>query len=152
MNEPGEGFALRVLVVDDCADTRYSLALLLRRWGHEPLAVADGPSALTAAAWFRPHVVLLDLGLPGMDGYQVARLLRRQAGLDRTALLVLSGYGLPEDQGRAREAGCNRHFLKPVEPEELRQELREQSLAIRGRGNGVLPGSGPAPEEIRRND
>jgi CheY-like chemotaxis protein len=111
-----------VLVVEDCPDTRQSLAMLLRLWGFEPLVAADGPAALDAAR-SRPDVVLLDLGLPKMDGNEVARRLRAQPEMSEALLVAISGFGTEDDRRRSREAGCSAHLLKPVEPEALHRLL-----------------------------
>jgi CheY-like chemotaxis protein len=108
-----------VLVVEDRADAAESLALLLRLRGHEARVARDGPSALKEAASFRPDAVLLDIGLPGMDGYEVARRLRRQEGGGRALLVALTGYGAEDDRRRCLEAGCDRHLVKPAEPAEV---------------------------------
>jgi two-component system, sensor histidine kinase len=110
---------LRILVVDDLRDAADSLALLLKLLGHDVCAVYDGPTALRTAASFRPDVVLLDLGLPGMDGYEVARRLRGQVGL----LVAATGFGQEEDRRRCREAGFDRFLLKPLDLDELRRVL-----------------------------
>jgi CheY-like chemotaxis protein len=115
--------SLRVLVVDDCPDTTWSLALLLQTWGHDPIVAHDGPTALALAREFQPDVILLDLALPGMDGCEVASRLRSQENGDRLYLLSVSGYGREEDRHRALQAGCNDHWIKPVEPETLRHLL-----------------------------
>src|SRR5207249_10057965 len=117
-----QGHLLRVLVVDDNIDAAESLALLLRLWGHVVFVAHDGPSALKIGRDQRPQVVLLDLGLPGMDGYEVARQLRganRAASPGGLVLWVLTGYGQEEDHRRSRAAGFDRHLLKPVDPEAL---------------------------------
>src|SRR5436190_852744 len=93
---------LRILVVDDCEDFVSSLCHLLRLWGHEARAATDGPEALVAAAVFQPEVVLLDLGLPRMDGYAVARRLREVPGLAGVRLAALTGFGADEDRARCR--------------------------------------------------
>src|SRR5262245_12144951 len=95
---------LRVLVVDDEPDTRSSTALLLRLWGHEAHEAGDGPAALEAALRFRPHVVLLALGLPGRDGYAVAWRLRRAPELEGVLLVALTGHGEAANVTRAAEA------------------------------------------------
>jgi two-component system CheB/CheR fusion protein len=119
----------RVMVVDDNRDGAESLAMLLRFWGHEPELAHDGPSAVELAEAARPDVVLLDIGLPGMDGYQVARRLRDR--LDpRTMLVALTGYGQDEDRRRAREAGFDHHLIKPVDMDALRALLADSSAAI----------------------
>jgi CheY-like chemotaxis protein len=119
---------LRVLVVDDCPDTTASMALLLRCWGHDVCIAHDGPSAVDLAEAYHPEVVLLDLGLPGMDGYEVARRLRGQLGLTDARILSLSGFAQERDRRRAREAGCDAHLVKPVDLDFL-QRLLESSRA-----------------------
>jgi two-component system, chemotaxis family, CheB/CheR fusion protein len=114
---------LRVLVVEDCPDTRTSLRHLLRRWGHEVAEAADGPAALSSAASVRPDVVLLDIGLPGMDGREVARQLRAIPGLEKALLVAVTGFGQPDDVTDCLHAGCDTHLLKPYDPLALKQLL-----------------------------
>jgi len=106
----------RVLVVDDNVDVADSLATLLRLRGHEVAIAYDGPGALKRAGAFYPEVVLLDIGLPGLDGYQVAARLRRRRRTASSLLVALTGYGQEEDQSRALQAGFDRHLIKPVDP------------------------------------
>ncbi len=115
--------ALRVLLVDDCPDARASLGTLLHYWGHEVCTAGDGAACLAAAEDFRPHVVLLDVGLPDMDGYEVARRLRAHPPGQPLHLVTLSGYGLEEDFHRSRTAGCDRHLIKPTDLKDLRLML-----------------------------
>jgi signal transduction histidine kinase/DNA-binding response OmpR family regulator len=118
--EPGTD-PLRVVVVDDNVDGVESLADLIGLLGHEVRVAHDGPAGIAAVAAFDPDIVLLDIGLPGMDGYEVARHLR---GSDARAVLVaVSGYGRDEDRAMAREAGFEQHFVKPVEYDTLRMLL-----------------------------
>jgi PAS domain S-box-containing protein len=119
---------LRVLVVEDNIDAAESLATLLRLWNHDVHVVHDGCAALDAARDQRPEVVLLDIGLPGLDGYQVARRLREEVGLDHALLVAMTGYGQPEDRRRSQEAGIQYHFVKPVEPLVLRNLLAGAAL------------------------
>ena len=116
--------ALRVLVVDDNVDAAESLAVLLRLLGPRG---ADGPRRPRGARRGRrtqqPEVVLLDIGLPGLDGYEVARRLREDPAMDGALLVALTGYGQDEDRRRSREAGFDHHFVKPVEPFVLRTLL-----------------------------
>src|SRR5947209_9435729 len=105
---------LRVLVVDDCKDMRDTLAMLLRAWGHEVRLAWDGPSALEAGRAFRPQAVLLDIGLRGMDGWEVARRLRGQDDLRPLLLVALTGYAGEQDRARCREAGFDVHLAKPA--------------------------------------
>jgi CheY-like chemotaxis protein len=127
---------LRVLVVDDEPDTRASMAVLLRLWGHEACEAGDGPAALEAALRFRPHAVLLDLGLPGMDGCAVAWRLRRAPELEGILLLTVTGHGDAESVARASRSGCDRHLLKPADPQELCRVLRERAEQLASRHEG----------------
>jgi PAS domain S-box-containing protein len=115
--------SLRVLVVDDSEDTAEMMTVLLEMDGHEIQSAHSGPAALAAAAAFRPDVVILDIGLPGLDGYQVAQRLREDPVLKEVTLIAASGYGQPADLQRSREAGFDRHLVKPVDPRELREIL-----------------------------
>jgi signal transduction histidine kinase/ActR/RegA family two-component response regulator len=126
------GTGRRVLLVEDNVDAAEAMAELLHLWGHEVATAADGPSALTEAATFRPAVVLLDIGLPGMDGYQVAHALRAGAGGEGMLLVALTGFGQAQDQEKARAAGIDRHFIKPVDLAAL-----ERLLAEGGGGEGA---------------
>ncbi|MES1243536.1 MAG: ATP-binding protein [Acidobacteriota bacterium] len=121
--DPFPARGLRVLVVEDNVDAAESLAALLRLWGHEVRVVHDGLDAIEAARRQHPEVVLLDIGLPGLDGYQVAKRLREDAELDGALLVAMTGYGQPDDRRRSREAGIHHHFVKPVEPFVLRTLL-----------------------------
>jgi CheY-like chemotaxis protein/two-component sensor histidine kinase len=120
--EPGEraGRPRRVLVVEDNVDAGDSLSMLLRLYGHEVPVARTGPSALEVAAAFRPSLVLLDIGLPGMDGYEVARRLRANPELAGMTLCALSGYTPSEgDRGRPQQSGFAHHFIKPVSVADL---------------------------------
>jgi nitrogen-specific signal transduction histidine kinase/CheY-like chemotaxis protein len=114
--------ALRVMVIDDNVDGAESLAGLLRLLGHEARAAHDGPSGLDAVREFGPDVVLLDLGLPGMDGYEVGRRLQAEYG-SKFVIAALSGYGREEDRKRSRESGFVAHFVKPIDLNQLRELL-----------------------------
>lgn len=116
---PAPAALRRILVVDDNHDSADSMAALLRLWGHEVEVAHDGPSALTAAAALRPSLAFLDIGLPGMDGYELARRLREQPNTGDLTLIALTGLGREEDRRRALEAGFDRHLTKPVNPETL---------------------------------
>jgi CheY-like chemotaxis protein len=114
----------RILIVDDNEDAANSIGKLLRKFGHEVQIAYDGIAALEEAKAFAPEVVLLDLGLPILDGYETARRLR-SAVPDRNKLLLiaLSGYGQEEDRRRAMEAGFDHHLVKPFDTHELRALL-----------------------------
>jgi signal transduction histidine kinase/CheY-like chemotaxis protein len=118
---------LRVLVVDDNHDTAESLALLLQLEGHDVTVAFDGVSALAEAARFQPQAVLLDLGMPGMDGYDVVRELRAREATKSAVILALSGYGQPDDKARAQAAGFTGHLTKPVEPATLLAALKDRA-------------------------
>jgi signal transduction histidine kinase/ActR/RegA family two-component response regulator len=121
--------AVRVLLVDDTVDAAESLAMLLRLWGHEVTVAHDGPAALRAAETQCPEVALLDISLPGMDGYELARRLHSHPRLGRTVLVALTGWGLEEDRRRSQEAGFEHHLVKPVDLTELQELLaRAQPL------------------------
>ena len=114
-----------MLVVDDNVDAAASTALLLRFLGHEVETAHDGKSALTAAASFHPEVALLDIGLPGMNGYDLAQALRACPEHRELVLVALTGYGKEEDRQRSFEAGFNRHLVKPVDPAAIAKLLVE---------------------------
>ncbi|MDI1481034.1 GAF domain-containing protein [Polyangium sp. y55x31] len=120
---PSKGAAggLKVLVVDDNVDGAESLAELLQLTGHTTEVAHTGPSALVAARAFEPDVVFLDIGLPGMTGYEVAQRLRAEEALGRVVLVALTGWGTEEDRRQAREAGFDYHLTKPVDLEEVQR-------------------------------
>jgi signal transduction histidine kinase/DNA-binding response OmpR family regulator len=109
----------RVLVVDDNQDVADSLTIILRQQGHEVRAAHDGLAALKLAQGYKPQVVLLDIGLPGLDGYEVARRLRALPELQGALLIALTGYGQPEARRTALSAGFDVHLVKPVDPQTL---------------------------------
>ena len=115
----------RLLVVDDNHDAANSLSMLLRLQGHEVRVAHDGPTALEIATGFRPDLIFLDIGMPGMDGYEVARRVRQTPGLERTILAALTGWGQQEDRRRSAEAGFDHHLVKPPEPKALEGMLAE---------------------------
>ena len=114
---------LRVLVVEDNPDAAETLRDLLDMWGYETLVLGRGDTALEQAGSYQPDVALLDIGLPGMDGYELARRLRQETGLHSTLLAAVTGYGQADDRRRAEEAGFDVHLTKPVDPDELRKLL-----------------------------
>jgi signal transduction histidine kinase/ActR/RegA family two-component response regulator len=132
----------RLLVVDDNRDAADSLAMLLRLKGHEVLVAHDGPTALELVKDYCPRMIFLDIGMPGMDGYEVARLIRGQPGLENVALAALTGWGQPEDRRRTREAGFNHHLVKPPEPKVLEELLAgiQASAACDSLGSHRLKG------------
>jgi CheY-like chemotaxis protein len=114
--ESAQGSRRRVLVVDDNADSAEMLGEWLKSAGYDTRTAHDGPGALAEAARFDPHFVLLDIGLPVMDGFEVARRLRQQAGERPTPVLVaITGYGQSMDKERTSQEGFIAHLIKPVD-------------------------------------
>jgi CheY-like chemotaxis protein len=128
----GDGKPLRVLVVDDSVDAAQSLGYVLESWGHSVQTAYDGPAAIEAVRERRPDVVLLDIGMPGMNGYVVAERLRRLPGAEELILVAVTGYGQEDDRTRAREAGFDYHMVKPVEPADLKELLDAAGKVVRG--------------------
>jgi len=122
----------RVLVVDDNRDSATSLALLMKYLGHTVETAFDGPAALATAAKFNPAIVLLDIGLPGLNGYDVARSLRQDPLLKNVVLIAQTGWGQEEDRRKSREAGFDGHLVKPVDFNVL-LDLISTSLVARSR-------------------
>ena len=106
---------LRILIVDDSADGAESLAMLLQAGGYETHQAYDGLEAIEAAARLRPDAVLLDIGLPKLNGYEACRRIREQPWGKDLLLVALTGWGTEEDRNRSREAGFNAHLVKPVD-------------------------------------
>lgn len=118
-----------VLVVDDNVDAAESLALILEMSGYSTVCAFDGPSALDAAERCDPHAIVLDIGLPGMTGYEVAQKLREHSRFRDTMIIAVTGYGQDEDRRKSAQAGFDQHLVKPVSPEVLQGHL------ARGRGS-----------------
>jgi two-component system CheB/CheR fusion protein len=117
------GPALRILVVDDNEDSADSLATLLELTGHTTRTAYDGLAAVETAAEFRPDVILLDIGLPRLDGYEACRRIRKEPWGERMMLIAQTGWGQEEDRNRAKDAGFDHHLIKPIAPAELRKLL-----------------------------
>jgi two-component system CheB/CheR fusion protein len=115
----------RVLVVDDNVDACESIAMILETFGYSTRCLYDGPSVLPAAQQWQPDAIVLDIGLPGMSGLEVAAQLRQQPAFARLPLIALTGYGQEEDRRRSREAGFDLHLTKPVEPAKLLELLAD---------------------------
>ncbi len=126
---------LRILVVEDQHDTADSTGLLLQFWGYKPTVVYDGKKAIDVAPTLCPDVVFLDIGLPDVNGYEVALRLRGMPELTKTLLVAITGYGRPADIQRCKEVGIDLHFLKPADPEEIKNVLES-------RGQYLLPCTG----------
>ena len=116
---------VQILVVDDNRDSAESLAMLLEIKGHEVRTAHDGPEALKILAAFRPRLIILDIGLPGMNGYEVARRIRESTELRGVTLAALTGWGQDEDRRRSRAAGFDHHLTKPANPDEVEKILTE---------------------------
>ena len=114
----------RILVADDNIDAAESLQMLLQFSGHDVHIATDGPRALTAAESLRPDVILLDLGMPGLTGYEVARRIRAQDWGRGMVIVALTGWGQDEDRQRTAEAGFDHHLTKPVPPETIEDLIR----------------------------
>lgn len=110
---------LKVLVVDDNADGAATLSMLLELSGYAVRTASDGLSALSAAEQFRPHAILLDIGLPVLDGYEVAKRIRATDSLNGVVLIALTGYGQDNDRDRSQAAGFDHYFVKPTDPRVL---------------------------------
>jgi CheY-like chemotaxis protein len=114
-----------VLVVDDNQDAADGMAMLIELMGVAVRVAYDGRSALAAAEAFRPDLVLLDLGMPVVDGYEVCRTLREQPGGDAMSIVALTGWGQESDRRRTQEAGFDDHLTKPIEPAQVERLLAE---------------------------
>ena len=121
-------------MVDDNQDAAQCLAMLLEAWGHQVRLAYDGPTGLEVADNWQPQVVLLDIGMPGMDGFQVAQQLRKQEKTP-SCLVALTGYGQEEDRRRSQAAGFDRHLIKPVEPAALQEFLAQPEVQALAGGN-----------------
>jgi CheY-like chemotaxis protein len=119
------GLRRRVLVVEDNLDTVHSLVFLLRDMGHQVDFAINGYAAITLAQRMHPEFVFLDLGLPGLDGFEVCRKLKADPALKSARVIAVTGYPQEEYRLRSREAGCELHLVKPVRPEVLEQLLSE---------------------------
>src|SRR5215470_5779996 len=122
--------AVRVLVVDDYPDNGESMAVLLRLYGHEVEVALGGPAALRTAQAQQPDAVLLDISMPGMDGYVVARRLRAMFRDKPLLLVAITAHGFEEDRRRCEEAGFDRHLVKPADPLEVEHLLRELGQSL----------------------
>jgi PAS domain S-box-containing protein len=115
-SSPPKHAGRRILVVDDNVDAAISVVKLLKLWGHDVQTAFSGPEALEMARKFRPQIVLLDIGMPGMSGYEVAKQLRAEPEFQGLVITALTGYGQAEDRRRSQEAGFNHHLTKPPDP------------------------------------
>jgi CheY-like chemotaxis protein len=114
----------RVLIVDDNQDAAEMLGVMMTAWGQDPKIAHDGLAALEAGAAFEPEIVLLDIGLPRLDGHETARRMRAQTWGRRALLIALTGWGQDVDVARSRDAGFDHHLVKPVDPRVLKDLIR----------------------------
>jgi two-component system, sensor histidine kinase len=110
-------------VVDDSDDIRDTMELLLTRWGHDVRLAATGEEGLAEVARTRPDIAIIDIGLPGMSGYEVAYRIRAKHSPREVRLIALTGYGQPADSQRALQSGFDTHLLKPLAPDTLRDTV-----------------------------
>jgi len=130
----------RVLIIEDQLDTALSMALLIRSMGHDAEWVTNGADAFRIARLLRPDVVLCDIGLPHIDGYAIARQLRREPHTEHARIVAVSGYSQDHFAKRARDAGFDAHYVKPLEMPQLERILGEEELPkiteVRSSGSG----------------
>jgi CheY-like chemotaxis protein len=119
------GLARRILIADDDLDTVETMSLLLRQLGHEVAMTTEAATVLGLAAQLRPQLILLDIGMPDMDGWQIARALRKALGHDEVRIVAVSGRTRPEDFVRSRQAGFDAHVPKPVDMALIERMLEE---------------------------
>jgi CheY-like chemotaxis protein len=136
---------LRILVVEDNRDSADSLRLLLEFSGHEVAVAYSGHDGVQAAEQYQPDVVLCDIGLPGLDGYRVARKLRDNPTTAKARLIAVTAYGQDEARLRSHQAGFEQHLVKPVDPDALQRVLN--CFAALNRQSGLVP---PSPERNRK--
>jgi two-component system CheB/CheR fusion protein len=136
----------KVMVVDDNIDAAQTLAMILSTHGHDVRVVHDPRDVMAVASQFRPDVAILDIGLPHMDGYQLARHLRGHADTARVVLIALTGYGQPDDVDRAHAAGFDHHLVKPVEPETVNALIGRPAVGVPETPGLQRDGAAPGPE------
>jgi CheY-like chemotaxis protein len=129
--------ALKVLVVDDNRDGADSLAMMLTAFGHDVRVEYEGRHGAAGAAAWRPDIALLDIGLPGLNGYELARRLRQDASTRHTVLVAVTGWGQQEDLRRSAQAGFDHHLVKPVDPLRLRVMLN----MVAARASSIVDGA-----------
>ena len=131
--EPNElpAASCRALIVDDNADSADTLAMLLQLLGHEVQCIYDSRRVLDTVDGFSPDVVFLDIGMPGLSGYDVARLLRTRPEGSKLTLVALTGWGQPEDRRRTAEAGFDHHLVKPTDVDTIQHVCRGLSPRVR---------------------
>jgi CheY-like chemotaxis protein len=138
-----------VLVIEDNQDAREMFRMMLELAGHEVLEAGDGLTGLEILKAQRPDVAVIDVGLPGLNGYEIARRFREEPDSDDVTLVALTGYGTPDARERSRQAGFDHHLIKPVNAEALQRILRAERFSARvsrsQRAAAVVAGAGGAP-------
>ena len=125
----GKPFSLRVMVVDDNHDTADVLAAILKLSGHDVRSLYDGPSAIKTALEFLPHVILMDVGLPQLDGYEVAKKIRELPTIKDVVMVAVTGYAGTVDRVKSYQAGFNNHLAKPASVEDVQRILATVAAA-----------------------
>jgi two-component system cell cycle response regulator DivK len=122
----------KILLIEDNEHNRYLLTFLLTQHGYEVVVAESGPEGIAVASTMEPSLVLLDIQLPGMDGYAVARELRQQKALANTVVVAVTSYAMPGDREKALEAGCTGYIEKPIDPETFVPEMERIAKTARG--------------------
>jgi CheY-like chemotaxis protein len=128
VNTGGESAAIarkKIVVVEDNADIRKMVVDILRKLGHEVWTASDGPAGVEVIVQKAPDLAIVDIGLPGFDGYEIARRIRGNPKCDAVPLIAMTGYGQPDDHRRTADAGFARHLVKPIQLDDLHEVLRE---------------------------
>ena len=120
---------LRVLIVEDRPVQAALIGKMLAALGCEPQSATNGREALTTMRGFKPQIIFLDIGLPDMDGYQLARLIRQDLSFKSVPIIAVTGYGFEEDLEKSREATINQHLVKPISIDDLQQAISKVGLA-----------------------
>jgi len=128
VEEPSMDTSLRILIVDDNRDSVTTLSMLLRRLGHQTFTAFDGEEAIAAARKFKPEVVLLDIGLPKLNGYEVCRWIRAQSENEKVVIIAQTGWGQEETRKKTSDAGFDYHMVKPLDPNTLRKILAKLTM------------------------
>jgi DNA-binding response OmpR family regulator len=129
---PRTGAGLRILVADDDHDSAESLAMLIQMMGHDVRSAQDGLAAVSLAEAFRPDLIVLDIGMPGLDGYEVCRRIRQHAWGRVVMIAALTGWSRDEDRARSEQAGFDRFLVKPVDPKALEDLIAAVPLRDEG--------------------
>jgi CheY-like chemotaxis protein len=133
---PDKRSALRILVVDDNRDVATTMVLLLQRSGRSAQAAFDGEGALRIGAQFRPHLVLMDIGMPLQNGYETCKQMRAEPWGQRARIVAISGWGQEQDRERSKQAGFDEHMVKPIDGQNIQRLLKEVEQETTGATRG----------------